>query len=235
MCNRYILQREHLIEILQLFGLQAPEHFVSRYNLPPGEPIPAIRVDRAGAPAAAALNWGLLPSWAPLDGARLTNARAETLGEKPSFREAFQRRRCLLPASGFYEWEVQGKARLPWLFRRPDSRPFCLAGLWESRVLPDGSRFETCAIVTTAPNELMRPIHHRMPVVLGPEQYARWLNPRARVPSDLAPLLQPAPEVGLAAQRVGTRVNRTGFDNETCLLPPEPGSEAGPQFSLEFA
>ncbi len=235
MCCRYLLLKEHLLEIFQALGLEPPPSLVSRYNLAPGEFLPAIRTGVSGAPAGAALNWGLLPSWSRLDGQRQPNARAETLAEKPSFRESFRARRCLLPASGFYEWEVQGKARLPWVFRRPDQGAFCLAGLWESRLLPDGSAFETCAVVTSAPNGLMRPIHHRMPVVLAPGQYRAWLDPRARVPEGLAPLLQPAAEDALATVRVGTRVNRTGFDEASCLLPPEPGSEAGPQFSLEFA
>jgi len=234
MCCRYVLLKDHLLEIFRALGLEPPANFSSRYNLSPGQVVPAIRTGASGAPAAAALNWGLLPAWSRLGGQRRPNARAETLASKPSFREAFRTRRCLLPASGFYEWEVRGKARLPWLFRRPDSRPFCLAALWEGRRMPDGSEFETCAIVTTAPNALMRPIHDRMAVVLAPEQFGRWLDPGAN-PQDLAPLMEPAPEGGLSAMRVGTRVNRTSVDDEACLLPPEPGTEAGPQFSLEFA
>ncbi len=234
MCTRYFLLKDQLAEIFRALGLEPRASFVSRYNLAPGQYLPAIRTSAAGTRAAVELSWGLLPAWAAADGTRQTNARAETLEAKPSFRDAYRQRRCLLPASGFYEWEKRDRARLPWAFQRPDGRPFCLAGLWESRPLPDGRAFETCAIVTTTPNGLMQPIHHRMPVILGADQAARWLDPQAR-PEQLAPLLRPVPDDRLAARRVSTRMNRAAVDDAACLLPPEPGSESGPQTRLEFA
>jgi putative SOS response-associated peptidase YedK len=234
MCTRYFLLKDHLAEVFRALGLEPKASFVSRYNFAPGQFLPAIRRDAAGALAAAELSWGLLPSWAAADGARPVNARAETLEAKPSFRDAYRQRRCLLPASGFYEWEKRDRARLPWAFQRPDGHPFCLAGLWESRPGPDGTAFETCALVTTGPNGVIEPIHLRMPVILGPDQAVSWLDPRAG-PGQLAPLLLPVPDDQLAARRVSTRMNRAAVDDAACLLPPEPGSESGPQISLEFA
>jgi putative SOS response-associated peptidase YedK len=235
MCCRYLLLKEHLIEISVSFGLGEPEDFRSRYNIAPGEAIPAMVVRQPGKrPAAARLNWGLLPAFAKAaaDG-RFPNARAETLAAKPSFRDAFRHRRCLVPASGFYEWEVRGRERLPWLFRTPEARPFFLAGIWESRRLPDGRDYGTCAIVTTAPNGLMRPIHHRMPLLIAREEADRWLEPGAAAADRLAPLLHPADAGFLAATRVGQRVNRVGHDDPDCLLPPEP--DRGLTLDLEFA
>jgi putative SOS response-associated peptidase YedK len=237
MCCRYLLLREDLTEVFDGFGLTTPPEFVSRYNLAPGELIPAVRTAAPGAkPEGARLSWGLLPPWASADRAasRPANARAETLAAKPSFREAFRTRRCLLPASGFYEWESRGRARQPWLFRTPGARPFCLAGLWESRRLPDGREFETCAIVTTEANAVVRPIHDRMAVIIAPEDFELWLDPRVTRPEDLAPLLRPAPAAFLTTARVGQRVNHTAHDDELCLQPPAPSEESAddPQFNL---
>ena len=179
MCCRYLLLKEHLLEVSISFGLNEPDAFQSRYNIAPGEAVPAvIRRQAARRSEGVRLNWGLLPSWTPTDkiGGRFPNARAETLAAKPSFRDAFRHRRCLVPVSGFYEWEVRGRERLPWLFRAPDARPFLLAGVWETRRLPDGGDYETCAIVTTEANDLMRPIHHRMPLVVAREEADRWLD-----------------------------------------------------------
>jgi putative SOS response-associated peptidase YedK len=239
MCCRYLLLREDLTEVFEGFGLTAPSEFVSRYNLAPGEFIPAVRSTAPGAkPEGARFSWGLLPAWAPADRgtSRPVNARAETLGTKPTFREAFRTRRCLLPASGFYEWESRGGAGKPWLFRAPGARPFCLAGLWESRRLPDGREFETCAIVTTEANEVVRPIHDRMAVIIAPADFERWLDPRVRRPEDLAPLLRPAATAFLSATRVGPRVNNAAHDDEGCLQPPALSEESAGslQFNLEL-
>jgi putative SOS response-associated peptidase YedK len=237
MCCRYVLLREDLTEVFDDFGLTTPPEFVSRYNLAPGELISAVHLATPGAkPEGARFSWGLLPAWAPADRTRSrpANARAETLSTKPSFREAFRTRRCLLPASGFYEWESRGQARKPWLFRAPGARPFCLAGLWESRRLPDGREFATCAVVTTAANEVVGPIHDRMPVIIAPADFERWLDARVSEPEDLASLLRPAAANFLSAARVGTRVNHTAHDDELCLLPPAASEESADdlQFNL---
>ena len=121
--------------------------------------------------------WGLIPSWAkdPKIGVQCINARAETISEKPSFREAFQKRRCLVPADGFWEWETIGKKKIPWKFTRPDGEEFCLAGLWESW-MSEGEPLESFMIITTSPNELVRSVHNRMPVILGPDGAEDWLE-----------------------------------------------------------
>jgi len=132
--------------------------------------------------------WGLIPSWAkdPKIGVQCINARAETISEKPSFREAFQKRRCLVPADGFWEWETIGKKKIPWKFTRPDGEEFCLAGLWESW-MSEGEPLESFMIITTSPNELVRSVHNRMPVILSPNEAEIWLEGGGQ------DLLKPAP------------------------------------------
>jgi putative SOS response-associated peptidase YedK len=233
MCCRYLLLQQHFREVLERLGLDAPGDFVPRYNIAPGTAIPAVRL-KPSVPGReiAALRWGLVPSWTRGNpGPGLVNARAESLAGKPSFRDALRARRCVIPASGFYEWEVRGRARLPWLFRRGDGQPFGLAGLWESWRAPDGTRHETCAVITTEPNELMRPIHHRMPAMLGPEQFDAWLDPDATSAESLAPLLHPAAAAAMSATALGPHVNHVGHDDPACLEPAGP-AEASPQLSL---
>src|SRR5208283_589399 len=148
------------------------------------------------------------------------NARAEGLACRPMFREAFRRRRCLIPAGGFYEWRDQNRRRQPYLFRMRDGSPLGLAGLWESWRGPDGGpAVETCAIVTTPPNELVRPIHDRMPAILAAEEIERWLDPRLTEPGELAPLLHPFAAGAMTAIPVTTRVNNTRFEDPACLEP----------------
>ena len=201
--------------------------FDSRYNLPPGSDVPVVRMAPGGAGREVALlHWGLVPGWAKERvefGPKLANARAESVAEKPVFRDAFRRRRCVLPASGFYEWEARGKTRLPWLFRRRDGQPLLLAGLWDSWRAPDGGVLESCTVVTTGPNELVRPIHDRMPAILEPQQCDVWLDPTAQVPDRLAPLLRSLPAEQLTAERVSQRVNSVAHDDEACLQAPPPG------------
>ncbi|HVW21528.1 MAG TPA: SOS response-associated peptidase [Opitutaceae bacterium] len=234
MCTRFFLLRDHLKEIFERFGLEVPPEFASRYNIAPGSLLPAVRsVPRRAGYEAAPLRWGFLPSWSrPGQSiAPLVNARSETLAEKPAFRDAFRSRRCLIPASGYYEWEARGKARLPWAFRAAGGGPLCLAGLWEAWRTPDGTMLEGCAVVTTAPNGLMQPIHHRMPLSLGPEPAAAWLDPAAP-PGKIAGLMAPPADSALSAVRVGTRVNRVGEEGPGCLEPPGADEGAGPQLDL---
>ena len=234
MCCRFLLLQQHLREILERLGLDADAEFISRYNITPGSLIPAVRAKPKKKSELTALHWGLLPSWAKTDdgATQLVNARAETLTAKPSFRDAFKSRRCVIPASGFYEWEAIGRARKPWLFRRRDERPFGLAGLWESWRAPDGTTFETCAVITTEPNELMRPIHHRMPVMLTPEQFEPWLDPSTTQPETLAPLLRIAPAEAMSAFAVSTHVSNVRHDGPECLAPAAADAGSAPQLSL---
>lgn len=173
------------------------------------------------------LRWGLVPGWArdPAIGARLINARSETVAEKPSFRKAFERRRCLVPMSAFYEWRKTGrKGGEPWAFRRADDGPFAVAGLWERWTAQDGGELQTCALLTTTPNELIAPVHDRMPVILPPEAYEAWLDAESR-PTALTALLVPFPAHALRAHRVSPRVGDARLD-EPALLEPLPDDGA---------
>lgn len=244
MCTRYTLLEKDLRAIVERLrvALDLEADVASRYNIGPATEILAVRpLARAAGREAVKLRWGLTPSWAHDDepASRLVNARAETLVEKPSFRDAFRSRRCLIPASGFFEWEHVGKARRPWLFRRPDESPFGLAGLWETWRAPDGTFIESCAVITTEPNELMRPIHHRMPVMLAPAQFDAWLDPAIREPERLRPLLHPALASDMKMTEVSTHVNNVRHDDPGCLAPASAdksrdGGEDSPQLSLGF-
>jgi putative SOS response-associated peptidase YedK len=240
MCCRFLLLQQHFREVLERLGLDKAPEFASRYNIAPGTPIPAVRTQAParrspgeGEPARefVPLHWGLTPAWASSRGSGSMNARAESLAGKPSFRDAFRTRRCVIPATGFYEWAVLGRTRQPWLFRRRDGQPFGLAGLWESWRAPDGTVLESCAIITTEPNDLMRPIHHRMPVMLSPDQFDPWLDLRETDPKRLSALLHPPDAGAMSATALAPRVNSVHHDDPACLDPA--GSEAaGPQLSL---
>jgi putative SOS response-associated peptidase YedK len=240
MCYRYVLLKSDLMAAAAQLQAILSVAFDSRYNLPPGSDVPVVR--GATGPArreVALLHWGLVPGWAKertAFGPKLANARAESVAEKALFRHAYRRRRCVLPASGFYEWEAREKARLPWLFRRRDGQPLLLAGLWDSWRAPEGGVLESCSVITTGPNKLVRPIHDRMPAILTPEQCDEWLDPAEQSPDRLAPLLRPLPAEQLTAERVSQRVNNIAHDDEACLQAPPPdelGGDGG-QFSLEL-
>ncbi len=178
-------------------------HLQPRYNIAPTQQVLTIR-QREGLPEAVELRWGLIPSWAddPMIGNRLINARAETVATKPAFRRAYERRRCLILADGFYEWKKQGKAKQPYFIHRPDDQPFAFAGLWEWWK-GNGLEIASCTIITTEANEMMRPLHGRMPVLLDERDYARWLD----VATEADDLLRPGAEDLLEAYTVSTKVN----------------------------
>lgn len=237
MCCRYQLREEHYRELLARLGIEAPAKYLSRYNIAPGSTIVAVRPKtRHAGREAVALRWGLTPAWSQSDEAesRLTNARAETLGLKPSFRDAARSRRCVIPASGFYEWQVVGRERRPWLFRLKDESPFGLAGIWERWTAPDGTPVESCAIITSQPNEVMRPIHHRMPVILGPQQFDSWLDPRRTDICEFAEMLQPASAKTMAALAVSSYVSNVQHEGPECLAlrKPDAPEQTEPQLSL---
>jgi putative SOS response-associated peptidase YedK len=215
MCGRFQLGvPSDWLEDLGLSSADAPD-LEARYNIAPSQQIVAVR-EKGGRRSASLLRWGLVPSWAsdPKIGNRLINARAETLLTKPPFREAFARRRCLVPAHAFYEWQKVGGARQPWRIARRDGRPFGFAGLWERWLGPEGP-LETCTIVTTEANGVVAPIHARMPAVIVPEQYALWLDPEAPHEA-LVPLLRPLPDAAVVAHPVSSRVNRPDVDDPEC-------------------
>jgi putative SOS response-associated peptidase YedK len=237
MCCRYLLLQKHCREILGQLGIGAATEFMSRYNIAPGSLIPAVRTKpSAAANEAVILRWGLVPSWSKsADGALLLNARAETLAAKPAFRDALQSRRCVIPASGFYEWKTVGRTKQPWLFRWRDEQPFGFAGLWDSWRAPDGATLETCTIITTEPNELMRPIHDRMPVMLTAEQFRSWLDPAVTHAEKLTPLLRPPPAAAMSAVALSSHVSNVRHEGPECLAPAgEEPPEDGPQLTLNW-
>jgi putative SOS response-associated peptidase YedK len=213
MCGRYSLSATPET-IAEIFGVRHLTDVAPHYNIAPTQLVPIVRREPATSERRIDLfKWGLVPSWAsdPEMGARMINARAETLAEKPSFKGAFRSRRCLVPADGFYEWRKIGGRKVPYLIRRPDGRPFAFAGLWEHWKGPSGA-IDSCTIITTSPNELMRPIHDRMPVIVDDEAFDAWLDPGT--PSEaLRELLRPAPDGRLVAFPVSTRVNSPSNDD----------------------
>ena len=203
-----------------------PLNLRPRYNVAPSQDVAVVRTNDDGR-SLAMLRWGLIPAWArdPAIGHRLINARSETAAEKPSFRSAYRRQRCLIPADGFYEWRREVKTRQPWLFGLKDAAPFVFAGLWESWAVPQGTPLtgslaerspgdtvETCTILTTAANETVAPVHGRMPVILPAEAYGPWLAGE-EVP------LAPYPADAMTAHPVSTLVNRPANDDPRCVEP----------------
>jgi putative SOS response-associated peptidase YedK len=225
MCGRFTLftPASRLCEVF-LPG-EAPS-VAPRYNIAPTQPILAVRASAApGRRVFAMPRWGLIPPWSrdPAIGNRLINARAETASEKPAFRRAFRERRCLVPADGFYEWKREGAAKRPFYVRMKGGAPFAFAGIWERWEGTRGEAVETCAILTTEPNELLSPLHDRMPLILPPEEYGRWLDPSIRSPEFLATLLRPFPSGGMEAYPVGRGVNNPANDDPSCIRPAEAG------------
>ncbi|GAB2671228.1 SOS response-associated peptidase [Paenibacillus thermoaerophilus] len=221
MCGRYTLAAD-LAVLLARFDVDvAVWPHEPRYNIAPGQQVPAIVETASGTRRLGALRWGLVPSWAndPRIGSRLLNARAETAAAKPAFRDALARRRCLIPADGFYEWDKRGGGKQPLRFLPKDGGLFAMAGLYETWTSPDGAKLHTCTILTTAPNELVAPIHDRMPVILSPEAESLWLDRRVTDASALAPLLKPYPGERMTAYPVNPSVGRVGFDDPSCLQP----------------
>jgi putative SOS response-associated peptidase YedK len=235
MCTRYVLLERHVREALARLGVATPARFESRYNIAPNTRIPIVR-QAENSLECTEVRWGLLPSWARDDeGPPLVNARLETLFEKPSFRDSLRTRRCIIPATGFYEWETRGKAKLPWLFRRKDEQPFGFAGLWDTWRAPDGTLLESCAFVTTTPNALMRPIHERMPVMLATGEFATWLDPRLTEPNQLKPLLRTPADEDVGNLALGTYVSNVRNQGPMCLTPAtEAPPDSEPQLSLGF-
>jgi len=217
MCGRFTLaaSAEQLATQFQLTG--APE-LAPRYNIAPTQPVAAVRACDAGRELAL-LRWGLVPSWAKdlSMGAKLINARAETAAEKPAFRSAMRQRRCIIPADGFYEWQARADGKQPFYIRLADGQPFGLAGLWERWKGPEGDWLESCTILTTSANSLMQPLHDRMPVILAPEQYERWLDSRLQDPAALHELLSPFPAEAMAAMPVSKAVNKVGNEGPALI------------------
>ena len=213
MCGRFTIFADPG-RLAERFQAELPaEGLQPRYNAAPTQRLPVILNEVP--PAIQLLQWGLIPSWAkdPAIGSRMINARAETLAEKPSFRAAFKKRRCLVLADGFYEWLQTPAGKQPMRITLASGEPFAMAGLWESWHAPDGSLLRTFTIVTGEPNELVAPIHNRMPAILLPEHEAIWLD-NAAEPAIWQDILRPYPAQRMAAYPVSRRVNFVGNDDE---------------------
>jgi putative SOS response-associated peptidase YedK len=225
MCGRYTLTNPDPLRLRARFDIlesvEAKEE--PRFNIAPTDPVLAVRRTQEGARDLGRLRWGLVPGrWAEKKGGRpLINARAETLETQPAFRGSFEQRRCLIPADGFYEWLTDERGKRPLWFSRPDRDLFAFAGIW-AELPTEGSEdvLHSCAIVTCSPNELMRPVHDRMPVVLTPEAEAAWIDPD-RSPEELRELLVPAPEDLLTAHEVNDLVNDVRKDGPELIEPRE--------------
>jgi putative SOS response-associated peptidase YedK len=210
MCGRFTLQipAEMLSEI---FGITEPPSFPiePRYNIAPTQQIPVVRQYADSQSRLDSMRWGLVPAWtkeAP-SGPPLINARSETVAEKPSFRLAIKYRRCLIPVSGFYEWRREGERKTPVYIKLKNGSPMVFAGIWESWKGPDGKTTDSCSILTTAANDLMSPIHDRMPVILNPGNWEQWLERDQRDPEKLRPLYQPYPGDEIEMYPVSSMVN----------------------------
>jgi len=220
MCGRFAFYSPHQA-VVRLFGVAAAPEIEPRWNIAPTQFVATVR--EAGGPREVAmLYWGLVPSWAKEKaiGARMINARAETLAEKPSFRSAFRRRRCLVLADGYYEWQRSGAVKQPYFIAFEDGLPFGMAGLWEKwRDPASGEPLESCCIVTTSPAPSVAHLHDRMPVIVPPDAYAEWLDPRNDATEDLARLLVPSAAPGLGARPVSRRVNDARNQGADLVLP----------------
>jgi putative SOS response-associated peptidase YedK len=201
--------------------VQVPNDLKPRYNIAPTQPVAVIPND--GKNRLDFFIWGLIPSWAKDNkiGYRMINARSETLHEKPAFRAAFRRQRCLVLADGFYEWrqEPGKKVKTPIYIQIEPKKTFAFAGLWENWQSPDGSEVLSCTIITTPPNNLVEPIHNRMPAILDPQVYTDWLTPEEIDPSRLGKLLKPYPGDDMIAYPVSRLVNSPENDLPECIQP----------------
>lgn len=218
MCGRYTMH--HLPQQLAMrFGITEERATpTERYNIAPTQAVPVI-IEGDGARFLDTMQWGLIPSWAkePGIGNKMINARAETLPEKPAFKAALSRRRCLIPADGFYEWKTEGGTRQPMHIRRKDGELFAFAGLWEEWKQADGTPLRTCTIITTSPNAVLQPIHDRMPAILLPEDEAKWLQVALNKSAEAIRLLHPYPAELLEAYPVDRRVNIPTFEDPALL------------------
>lgn len=226
MCGRVAVKSSpaELQEVFQLEGiLAAPEK--PDYNLPPTREIPVVA--NSNRRELDLYRWGLVPGWAKdLKGPMLNNARAETITEKRTFRSALERRRCLVLVDAFYEWKREGKEKTPFLIRRRDGKPMAFAGLWDQWSSPENTTLRSCAVITCGPNEAMKPVHDRMPVIVPPEAFDLWLSPEPKNADELTELLVPCPPELLEVIRVSPLVNSVKNNSPECMTPAELAQQA---------
>ena len=235
MCGRFTLHHSAQ-EVAQRFAAQETLFdFPARYNIAPMQPLAVITRNAHGDDKRVleGYRWGLVPSWAKDDaiGAKMINARAETLIEKPSFKSALRSRRCLIPADGFYEWKTNGKTKQPHYIRFNDDRIYAFAGLWEEWNGPGDAPLRTATIITSEPNALLASLHHRMAVILRPQDEAIWLDPKVSA-QDALELLRTFPDDELEAFPVDRKVGNVAFDDAACIAPLGETDEVSEQLSL---
>lgn len=224
MFGRYVLKAA-LPEIARMLGIDIGGNMATalepRYNIAPTTTVPVCRIEAADERELALVRWGLIPQWAksPDGNYRMINARAETVAGKPAFRAPLRNRRCLIPADGYYEWKSIDGRKQPYYFSMKDGEPFCFAGLWKRWKPPDGDPIETCTIITTGANALGAEVHHRMPVILAPDDHDRWLDPGITKADEVLPLLAPFPADAMSVYPVSTIVNNARTDEPGCITP----------------
>jgi putative SOS response-associated peptidase YedK len=228
MCGRYLITTAPEA-VRRLFGYLEQPNFPPRYNVAPTQPIPIVRLN-AGKREFALVRWGLIPAWVkdPRGFSLLINARGDTVNDKPAFRNAMKRRRCLIPADGFYEWQEEGGRKRPYVVRPRHGGPIAFAGLWECWTGPNGEEVETAAIVTTDANRTLHPIHHRMPVIVAPDAFDFWLDCVNVDALTAAAVFAPAPDALMEAYEISTAVNRVANDGPDLLDPLAPAAAAAP-------
>ncbi|HEX4009607.1 MAG TPA: SOS response-associated peptidase [Solirubrobacteraceae bacterium] len=228
MCGRYSLATPDPFDLRARFPIGESAEVRRRYNVAPGDEVLAVTTDKEGHPRGDLLRWGLVPSWAksPDTGLKMINARVETARERPAFRRAFERYRCLIVADGFYEWRpTQGGPKQPFHITRTDGGPFAFAGLWSVWYPPEGDKLRTCTILTTAANSAIVSMHDRMPVILAPGAEDAWLD-TATPRSELDEILRGLPADQTALTEVGLAVNDARYDGPDCLQAPAPSAQA---------
>jgi putative SOS response-associated peptidase YedK len=221
MCGRYTLSTPTDL-LSNLYELETDVTTEPRFNIAPTQEAPVIRASpETGNRRLDLLRWGLVPFWAKdlAIGNRMINARSETVAEKPAYRVSLRKRRCLIPADGFYEWQATGGVKQPFFFHRKDGHPFVMAGLWDRWEKGDSGPLESFTILTTSPNDIVAPIHKRMPVILEPEYFRSWLDPSLEDLESLMDLLAPTPSSMLEAYPVSTYVNSPAHEGPECVDP----------------
>jgi len=227
-CGRYAITSAPEA-IRALFRYPERPNFPPRYNVAPTQPVPIVRLTESERHFAL-VRWGLIPAWVkdPKNFALLINARGESVQDKPAFKNAMKRRRCLFPADGFYEWKTEGGRRRAFHLRKAGGGPIAFAGLWETWIGPNGEEIDTAAIVTTEANREMGAVHHRAPVILPPEQFDLWLDDRSEVAA-AAGLIAPAPDGSMEVYEVSSAVNKVANDSPDLIEPCSAPAEAEPR------
>lgn len=221
MCGRFALNEDPK-RFAEYFQISGGVEFSPSWNIAPSSGICTITADELEQRQLHIMRWGLIPSWAkdPSISFKLINARGESVAEKPSFRSAFKYRRCIIPASGFYEWKVEKGAKCPWYISLKSGQPMAFAGLWGTWHPDDEEEVNSCCIITTSANELMRAIHDRMPVILDSNQWEVWLSPKVKQADQLMSLIQPHESDTMQAWPVTRDLNRVGLRNDAGLIAP---------------